>query len=131
MKMRALLYHKDSSTGINHLKVKIETLFSPDKIEIHHGFQSLSSRLRQPKNDLDILVLVVKDMLDLVDLLTLRDVLGDYRIILVLPDHHKKTLMMSHKFFPRFITYKDSGSTDILLVLKNMIEFNNKKRSEE
>ena len=122
MAMKLLLYFKETNSTTKHLQRVVEKLVPPKGVTSYHSFKTLSERLHQPKNGLNILVLVAGDVLDLSNFITLKNTLSEFRIILVLPDHDEKTLAMGHKIFPRFVSFTDSNFSDVTLVIKNLLK---------
>jgi len=88
----------------------------------HETINELTKSLIQPKDDLNIVVLLATSREDLRDLIAIEKLLSDFRIILILPDRYKVTISMGHKLYPRFLSYADSDFNDVALVLNKMIE---------
>ena len=68
---------------------------------------------------------------DLVDLLSIRNLLDDLRVILLLPNREKETINKGHTLRPRFLTYADSNLLNVAAVLSKMLRntnFDNKGR---
>jgi hypothetical protein len=120
--MRLLLYSPVKEGVGKQLRRVIEDLVSKDKVEIYQSVESLSLRLRQPADSLPIAaVLLAARRGDLTELLSIRDLLRDIRIILVLPDRDEDTIAKGHTLRPRFVSYSDSNFTDVCSVLGKMI----------
>lgn len=103
------------------LQMFVEAFVADHKAEICRTVSSLSARLRKRKYDLDIAVLVTEDENELDELLAIRELLDDLRIILVLPDEEKETVSKGCALYPRFLTCVDSDFTAITDVLNNML----------
>ena len=54
-------------------------------------------------------------------MLSLRKLLSDLRLILILPDRDRDTVMSAHALRPRFLTYADGNLDDIAAVLRKML----------
>jgi hypothetical protein len=120
--IRLLLYSPVSEGVGEQLRRMIEKLVPKNNVEIYRSVESLSLRLRQPADDLPIAaVLLVARRGDLTELLSIRDLLRDIRIILVLPDRDEDTIAKGHTFRPRFVSYTDSNFMDVCFVLEKMI----------
>jgi len=92
-------------------------------MKVCRSIESLSHWLRQPADDLPIAaVLLAARSEDLSDLLSIRDLLRDVRIILILPDREANTIAQGHTLRPRFLSYTDSDFTDVLAVLGKCLE---------
>jgi hypothetical protein len=121
--MRLLLYAPASEGVGERLQGMIEGLVPKNTMEVCRSIESLSRRLRQPADDLPIAaVLLAARSGDLSDLLSIRDLLRDVRIILILPDREANTIAQGHTLRPRFLSYTDSDFTDVLAVLGKCLE---------
>jgi hypothetical protein len=97
------------------------TVYSePGKGTTFHVY-SLSRRLRQPRHNLAVAVLVAASRQELLELLSIRDLLDGIRIILVLPDRQDDTIAKGHRLYPRFLTFADSDFLDVAAVLSKML----------
>ena len=119
--MSILFFCKKNKRAGKRLLRVVESQVSADKLGIYHTIQSLSHRLCQPRYDLAVIVLVAATREDLLDLLTLRDLLYNIDIILILPDRGKETAFIGHKFYPRYISFIDNDFTNVALVLAKMM----------
>jgi hypothetical protein len=120
--IRLLLYTPVSEGVGEQLRRMIEKLVPKNNVEIYRSVESLSLRLRQPADDLPIAaVLLAARRGDLTELLSIRDLLRDIRIILVLPDRDEDTIAKGHTFRPRFVSYTDGNFMDVCFVLEKMI----------
>jgi hypothetical protein len=99
----------------------IEAIVPAGEIEIYQTINSLSRRLRQPRYDLAVAVLLASSKQDLLELLSIRHLLDDLRVILLLPDREKDTIAKGHTLRPRFLTYADSDLLDVAVVLSKML----------
>ncbi len=117
-----LLLYTPVNKGIGEqLRTMIEEFIPKNNMEIYRTIEHLSQRLRQPANDLPLVVLVAVSNGDLLDFLSIRDLLRDVRIILILPDRDKDTIAKGHTLRPRFMSYTDSDFADIVAVLKKCL----------
>jgi hypothetical protein len=132
--MNLLVYAAKSGGVAQHLQQVIEEIVPKKNLEIYRNFNSLSYRLQQPMNGLEIAILLADSDQDLTDFLSLQDLLSDIRIILVLPDREPSTFAKAHILGPRFMTYADSDLEDVKAVLGKMLSdlkrFERKKASQ-
>lgn len=119
--MRLLLYNPVSEGFGEQLHRIIAELISLKDVEVYRSIETLSRRLRQRAYDLPIVVLHATRREDLSDILSIRDLLRDVRIILLLPDRDEETLAQGHILRPRFVSYADSDLTDVRAVLDRML----------
>jgi predicted nucleotidyltransferase len=120
--MTVLFYTTQSDLAAEQLQNVIELLVLKDQLEMCRTFDSLSRRLCRPSNHLDIAVLAAANGEDLLKILSLRDLLSDIRIILILPNGKPETISKAHSLGPRFLTYLDSNVEDLQGVLSKMLD---------
>ena len=120
MKFNLLLYAKMTDGAAKRLRRVIEVLVLKENMEMYRTIDSLSRRLRQPRNDLPIAVLLAASRQDLLELLSIGNLLDGIRIILILPDRKDGTIAKGHRLRPSFLTYVDSDFLDVAAVLMKM-----------
>lgn len=103
------------------LRSTIERLIPTHTIEVYQNIETFAHRLRKPTNDQLLVVLLAVSRGDLLELLSIRDLLRDVRIILLLPDRDEETLAQGHILRPRFVSYADSDLADVRAVLDRML----------
>jgi len=99
---------------------------SKDK-EVYRTIDSLSRRLHRSPFEGSIAVLFAATREELSGLLSIRELLLDLRIILILPDRKKDTIAVGHKLYPRFLTYVDSDFKNLAAVLEKMLKHGHPK----
>ena len=119
--MNLLLYINGLNGAGIRLQRVIETGISKDRIEVYRDVVSLTHRLRRPRIDLDIAVLLVSSREDLEAILSIVELFFDLRVILILPDREKETISKGHKLYPRYLSYVDGDFSDVAAVLKKML----------
>ena len=119
--MKLLLYAPDKCRSGKRLQKVIEALVSEEDREIYRTIDSLTSGLRQPRHDPPVAVLLAASREDLSDILSLRDLLGDVRIMLALPDREQDTIAKGHTLRPRFVTHADSNFVEMAAVLRKVL----------
>lgn len=125
--MNLLFYQPTNNGPGEYLREVIHTLVSEEKTEIYATIEDLSFRLRQPMFDVALAILLASSNSDLLDLLLLRDLLLDVRIILILPDRRRDTISIGHSLYPRFLSYVDSDFKDVAAVLDKMMKTDQNK----
>ncbi len=93
----------------------------------HETIKELTHSLTQPRDDFNIVILLAACLEDLWNFISIKKLLLDCRVILIVPDRDKETVSMGHKLHPRFLSYSDSDLNDVALVLNNMIRSLNQK----
>jgi len=102
----------------------IETLVMARDIKMYRTIDSLSRGLRQRRNNDDIAILLASSKVELhyLNLISLRNLLSDMKIIVILPDSSPDTVARGHILRPRFLSYGDGDFQDVAAVLSRMIE---------
>jgi hypothetical protein len=83
---------------------------------------ALTAYLRQPLGLPSICLLAPADGRELNQLNSMRHLLRDMRIILVLPDSQPQTISEAHYLRPRYIAYADGNLDDVKAVVDRMFE---------
>ena len=104
-----------------YLKKLLKTLAVKNQPEIYFAIETLIERLRKPLGQNFIGILIPGDQRELSNLITIRHLFRDMRIILVLPDNEEATVSRGHYLRPRFLTYADSNFSDVIAVMDNMM----------
>lgn len=118
-----ILYYTSTINGAGErLQEAIESVVQAENTEVYRNLESFIQRLRRPTQLLDVSILFANSRTDFLDLLSIRDLLLNLRIILILPDGNKETITRGHTLFPRFLTYANSDFKDVAAVLKKMIQ---------
>jgi hypothetical protein len=122
----ALIYYTQNNNGIGERLQKAINAAVPEELtEVYRSLESLSQRLCQLTYKLKIAVLLAASREELLGILSIRDLLDDIRIILILPDREKKTVSEGLRLYPRFFTYVDSNFNDVTGVLEKMMKHMN------
>lgn len=114
-------YAGDTGKKCEKLRDEIESLVPVEEIEIYRTKAELSQRLHQPRYNLDVCILCAPNRKAFSDILSLRELLEDLLIILLLPDSKKDTITKGHTLRPRFLSYVDGNPDIITAVLKKML----------
>jgi len=122
--MNLFIYSSKSNGNVNRLHRQVESCNQGYDIETFNSVAHLSRRFCQPRAKWreTIVVLLAADRKDLANLLSIRDLLDDVRIILVLPDDKKETVSAGHLLRPRYISYADGKFEDVAAVLRKTKE---------
>jgi len=116
-----IFYSTDAKESGDRLWEVNQSLGSAHKGEFYRTLQTLSQKLRKPRIGQIIAVLLTASRKDLLDILSIRDLLERARIILILPDRNEDTIKNGLTLVPRFFTYTDSDFSIITAILKKML----------
>jgi hypothetical protein len=118
--MKLLLY----TTASQRVAERAKTILGPSvpegEVEIYRTINEFSRRLRQPKDDLTIVVLLLASREDVLDLLAISHLFRNVRIVLVVPDLEDETIALAHRLRPRFLSYIDGNFQGLATVVSRM-----------
>lgn len=120
-KMNLLLYSPTRDAAGKRLQRVIEAFVLPHEVKICRTMQGMSTALRRPNHHLTTGVLLAATKDELTGFLSIRELLDNLRVILVLPDRDDKTVTKAHGLRPRFVAYTDSDFIDVAAVLNKML----------
>ena len=118
--MTVILYSISKDKSGKRLQRAMEMLISRGSIEVCSTFNALYLRLHRPLDNVRHVVINVSSKKDLMNIISLRDILWNVRVILVLPDRDSTTTSMGHLLRPRLISYADSDFFEVFAVLSRM-----------
>ena len=118
--MDLLLYASTTHEAAKRLQKVIDTLLPGENREIYRDIRSLSQRLREPPEGRRVVVLLASDRQDLSAIQSIRGLLSDVPVIVVLPDRKTDTITQGHRLRPRFLTFLDSDFMELAGVLVKM-----------
>jgi len=120
--MKIIVYAKEGNVKGEFLKELIDGIVPQTNMEAYTTISDLSSRLHAPQLEFNIVVLIAAGKEDLENILAIKPLLDNVRLILVLPDRQSETIRMGHSLHPRYLSFNDSPASDVVSVLTKMIE---------
>ncbi|NVM21185.1 MAG: hypothetical protein HWN68_05340 [Desulfobacterales bacterium] len=124
MELKVLVYATETERSAQLLQGMIEAIETqvPDVAEeACRTIDSFAERLRTPANRPRIAVLITASREELSEILSIKDLIHNLRIILILPDRKSDTIAQGHTLRPRFLTYADSDFSEVAAVLDKML----------
>lgn len=125
--MGVILYSKGKKESGKHLMEIIKKAVGDANLEIYASIDELIERLHKPLVDISVVILHAGSRSELMDIIYLEDLLGDLRIILVLPDSEPGALHKAHSLHPRFIATSQSDFKNLDIVVRRMMDLYNKR----
>lgn len=119
--MRLFFYTTRADRRLKWLEQRLSRL-RPLCIEYHPDIDSLGRGLRQSGGELTLVVLLTTNQEELQEVQTLRPLLNDKPLILILPDRSKDTIAKGHVLAPRFLTDVQSDFREVYEVLSKMLK---------
>jgi hypothetical protein len=119
-----VLFYKPATGEINdRFHGVVEMIGLKANTEILRSTTELSDKLRRPDCDgPTVAVLLACNKRDLIELTSLRHLLLNMPLILILPDNRKATTAMGHALSPRFLTCVDNNVNEVGAVLEKMLK---------
>jgi hypothetical protein len=119
--MKIFLYTKKGDPSGDILEKMIKTHLPEVETAVYRTIDDLSQGLRQPIKDSGVAILLVSNQEDLQNILSIRHLFQNIRIILLLPNRAAETVALAHQLRPRFLTNINSDLSEITAVLKKML----------
>ena len=116
------IYFNENNRDGDRLDGILQELAPSEEIRAYRSVDDLSRSLRQPGHTFDILVLAPATGRELLNLLRIRYLLTDLRIVLILPDRLGDTIARGHTLYPRYISYAHGDFSDVAAVLEKMLQ---------
>jgi len=118
--VKVLLYATAENPYGKHLCELISQEFSMDSMTLADTLEQLVVLLKSPASRADCVLLVATDRAELSRLLSVRMLLHEVQIILVLPPAGDDLVVEAHLLRPRFLTFADSDPDDLIAVLRRL-----------
>ena len=122
VRVRVILYSTKLDGSGKLIDGLINFLVPEEKIELSRTISNLALKLRQPRVEPIIAIVLATTPKELIDVLTIGELLQDIRLFLVLPDRKPDTVAKGHRLRPRFITYADNDIMESADVIKKIFE---------
>lgn len=119
--MSVIFYAPKEAVDSRRLEGVVEGLVPEEMRNSYETIGALTERLRQPREDVGIAVLLAATRETLSEIHAIKDLLEEILIIMVLPDREEDTVARGHALRPRFMTYIDSDFGEIAAVLSKML----------
>jgi hypothetical protein len=120
--MTLLVYSAKTNDAEERLLRVIELLLPEKTLKFYRSIDDLSARLRQPVFNPRIIILLAASRKELENILSIRELLEDAKIILIVPDTDPATLARGHTLRPRFLSDCNSDFVDVAAVVGQMIK---------
>lgn len=118
-----LIVYLSGTKEINNQLLQVISRAAPDALlDVYFTIDELTNRLRQPFLNVGLAVLYAATRADLMELIFLEKVLGELRLVLILPDRDPSTVAKAHELRPRFLALVENDFGELESVLKRMAE---------
>lgn len=118
--MNILLFADNKNEMGQKFISSIDSIVDRQKIEICETILSLAKRFRLPTYCLDAVVLIIEDENQFVQILTLKELLSEARLLLILPEDNERIVTEALTLFPSFISFLDQDWFGVREVLEKI-----------
>ncbi len=119
-----LLIYSSINDGAGERLLNVMRMLLPEKkFELCRSIEEFSKRLRQPIFSPTIAIILALSREELQEIISIRHLLEDAKIILIVPDTNPDTVAQGHTLRPRFLTGSESDFIDVAAVLKRMVSY--------
>ena len=129
--MASIIYIPSENDHERRFLALLEMAIPKKKFEICHSVGELSARLGMPFSNVKVAVLFAVTRTEIMQILTLGDLMADVKSIIILADDDRDTMMKAHTLRPRYITWLDSDFSNVVSVLRNMVALYDVTHSEK
>jgi hypothetical protein len=118
--MRIPVYMEARNDGGEKLTALLEERLPKEKIEACIGFERLVHLLTSIGERPEMIVIYTSNILELERIVSIRQLLTDTAVLLVIPDENDATLTLGHKLRPRLLIASSGDLTVIPDMLTKM-----------
>jgi hypothetical protein len=131
MEMASIIYIPSENDHERRFLALLEMTIPNKKFEICHSIGEMSARLGMPFSNVKVAVLFALSRAEIMRVMSLGNLMDDVKSILILEDDDRDMIMKAHTLRPRYITWLDSDFSNVVSVLKNMVDLYDVPQSEK
>ena len=120
--MQMLFYASKNDKDKKRLKAAIHKALPGKAIEPFRKLNALRQRFNFIIEPDSIAILLAANLEELGQMQVFRKLLPEIYVILVIPDWQESTVTLAHLLLPRFLCLKEDNFTDLIKVLKKMVQ---------
>lgn len=125
--MDLIVFAHIESTYQKRLLAQLGVLMPRDRIILCRTVEELAGSLMRPLDTVLAVVLLISQSTELVGIISLGSMLHDVRIILILPAADIVMAARALPLRPRFVTYEDENSDEIIAVVAKLMSARQKQ----
>jgi hypothetical protein len=122
LNIQIICYSSQQKDLSERLSFLLNSLASDVTLVVHRTLESFSSDLGKFRGGEVIAIVVAASKEELADIVSIKDLLVNRRVLLVLPDLDEETVARGHALRPRFVSHIHGNLGEVAAVLKKMIE---------
>jgi hypothetical protein len=120
--MTYIYYANEYSEAGEILNQMLQSAFSKRRMKRCRTIAELTKRLHEPVYDVSVVVLLIENSIELEQIIALKDVLWDIKLITILSSQASLSQKELLTLRPRFMTWTDSDFSHVVEVLGNMMK---------
>ena len=120
--LKVILYSSNLNGAAARLGTVISSVAAQHAIRLCRTVESLRSELCLSGSNEAVAVLLASGEQDLAGIISIRNILINARVIIILPDGRRDTMARAHSIYPRFVSYMDSDFSDVGTVLDTILK---------
>jgi hypothetical protein len=118
--MSVIYFNSVNNDFSERLQKVLEETVSERKIERCHSMERFTGMLCRSNRGQTIVILLITAITEFYEIFSIRALLKDIRVILILPDRTSEVVSAGYKVHPRYISFIDSDLSELAGVLKKM-----------
>jgi len=118
--MQILFYCSKADTTDHELYEMMKNIDDQIHIKTYRVWNIFREELIGPRSSDSLTIVLILNKEELLDAVSMRDYIHEFRSILILPDNDDETVSLGHSLRPNFIAYDRGDLQNIVIVLKKM-----------
>lgn len=119
--MEILIYFSTGDGTGAKLQRIMDKFTAEAQVKFFRNWGVFVKNLMRPGADTAIAVILLSQREELLDAVSIRDLIHEYKLILILPDREEETISLGHTLRPNFMTYKMGDLRELEIVLQKML----------
>lgn len=125
--MKIIFYSSSRENPEKEIEETLKELAPEETVEMCRSIEGLIQCLKRVLDHETIVILRARDTEELLQIVSLSDLLQGLRIILLIPNRDRETISIAHRLRPRFLSNGESDFSDTMGVLQKMVQHINHK----
>lgn len=118
--MQILFYCSKADTTNHELYEMMKNIDDQIHIKTYRVWNIFREKLLGPRSSDSLTIVLILNKEELLNAVSIRDYIHEFRSILILPDNDDETVSLGHSLRPNFIAYDRGDLQNIVIVLKKM-----------
>ena len=127
--MELIFYSARTDDFSSSLLDQVGSLIPVKNLVVCRNLKQLREALFRPAYELFAAILVAAGSQDLLNIVSMAEFLHSIRVILILPDRERDSILIGHALRPRFLTSSACNPNEIVAVARKMLENAEKYRN--